>query len=127
MRFPSPGSEGGSVTVVTAGLMAVVLVLALGSADVARVLIAKGSAQAAADAAALAAAQDLAVPASSSPAQSAAEFAQANGALLVACDCAPGSTEAIVTVRLPVTMAFLGGTREVVATARAVTDSQTFP
>ena len=127
MRFPSPGSEGGSVTVVTAGLMAVVLVLALGSADVARVLIAKGSAQAAADAAALAAAQDLAVPSSSSPAQSAAEFAQVNGAMLVACDCTPGSTAAVVTVRKPIALAFLGGTRDVVASARAVTDSTVSP
>jgi len=124
---PDVAGDRGSVTVVTAAVMAVALVVALASADVARVLMAKGSAQTAADAAALAAAQDLVLASATSPAADAAAFAQANGALLVACDCAPGSTEAIVTVRLPVTMAFLGGTREVVATARAVTDSQTFP
>jgi len=115
------------VTVVTAGVMAVAVVVALGSADVARVVIAKGSAQTAADAAALAAAQDLALPSSSSPAQSAADLAQANGATLVACDCATGSTQAVVMVQLQVRLAFLGGTREVVASARAVTDSSGSP
>jgi len=110
------------VTVVTAGIMAIALVLALGSADVARMVLAKGSAQAAADAAALAAAQDLVLPSDATPADRAAEFARANGATLVACDCPPGSTEAIVTVQLGVSLAFLGGTREVVAQARAVTD-----
>jgi len=124
---PSETGERGSVTVVTAGVIAVALVVALASADVARVLMAKGSAQTAADAAALAAAQDLVLASDTSPAADAAAFAQANGASLVACDCAPGSTVAIVTVRLPVTMAFLGGTREVVASARAVTDSPIYP
>jgi secretion/DNA translocation related TadE-like protein len=126
-RFRRARRQQGSVTVVTAGVMAVALVIALASADVARVLIAKGSAQTAADAAALAAAQDLVLPSETDPAQQAAAFAQANGASLVACECATGSTEAVVTVRVPVVLAFLGGTRDVVASARAVTDSPFSP
>ena len=121
------GRERGSVTVVTAGVMALVLVIALASADLARVVIAKGTAQTAADAAALAAAQDLVLPSDTSPAESAATFALANGALLVSCACDRGSFEALVTVRVTVRLGFLGGSREVRASARAIVDSPLSP
>ena len=107
---------------VAAGVMAVALVIALASADVARVLIAKGSVQTAADAAALAAVQDLVLPSETPPATSAATYARANGATLVACTCELGTTEALVGVQVSVRLGFLGGTREVYASARAVVD-----
>src|SRR5207244_13569080 len=54
-------SERGSVSVLAAGIMVALVVLALGASDVARVLSAASRAQTAADAAALAAAQELAL------------------------------------------------------------------
>ena len=43
-----------------------------------------------------------------------------NGAVLVGCRCEPGSGEAVVTVRLGVDLPFLGQSRVVHGTARAV-------
>ena len=59
----TPGSEAerGSITVLSAAVMAALVVLAMGASDVARVLHAASRAQTAADAAALAAAQALAI------------------------------------------------------------------
>ena len=54
-------AERGSITVLSAAVMAALVVLAMGASDVARVLHAASRAQTAADAAALAAAQALAI------------------------------------------------------------------
>jgi secretion/DNA translocation related TadE-like protein len=112
--------ERGSVTVVTAALLLITLVLVLASVDVLRVLSAKDRAQLAADAAALAAAQELIVPSERSPADVAAVYATDNGAVLVSCRCEAGSSDAVVTVQRTVSLPFLGETRTVRATARAV-------
>jgi secretion/DNA translocation related TadE-like protein len=90
--------ESGSVSVLTAATLLIALVLAMGCADVGRVLIARERAQTAADASALAAAQELAIPAGREPSEVAADYATRNGATLAACDCAAGGTEATVTV-----------------------------
>ena len=60
--------EEGSVSVVVAAVILVSLVLCLGVADVARVLIARSHARIAADAAALAVAQELVLPTGADPA-----------------------------------------------------------
>jgi secretion/DNA translocation related TadE-like protein len=112
--------EQGSVSLVAAALLLVTVVLALLSVDVLQVLAAKDRAQTAADAAALAAAQELVLPSETPPAEFARHYAADNGATFVSCTCEPGSTEAIVTVERSVTLSFLGGTRTVQATARAV-------
>jgi secretion/DNA translocation related TadE-like protein len=115
--------ERGSVSVVLAAGIVVVLALTLGFADLARVLSARSQARTAADAAALAAAQDLAVPTGEDPAMSAAAFAASNGASLVACACAPGTFEAIVEVEVPVgDLRLVPGDRVAHARARAVVD-----
>jgi secretion/DNA translocation related TadE-like protein len=118
-----PG-ERGSVSIVAAGLMAVALVLAMGAADLARVLTAAARAQTAADASALAAAQELALGSSgSAPADLAAEYADRNGATLTECSCEAGGTEATVTVGVEVgAFLLLSGSRVVTARARAVVD-----
>ena len=113
--------EEGSTSVLVAAMLAMVVVLALGAADVAKVIAASGRAQTAADAAALAAAQELAIPSGLSPSDIAAGYAALNGATLLDCVCASGSFEAIVEVRLDVGDLFLfDGGRAVVAEARAV-------
>jgi secretion/DNA translocation related TadE-like protein len=112
--------ERGSVSVVTAALLLITVVLALGCVDVFRVLSAKDRAQTAADAAALAAAQELVLPSEGSPGEVATEYAADNGARLVSCRCDAGSTDAVVTVERTVSLPFLGGRRTVRATARAV-------
>jgi secretion/DNA translocation related TadE-like protein len=108
------------VSVVVAALLLVTLVLVLGCVDVLKVLSAKDRAQMAADAAALAAAQELALPSQGSPAEVAAAYAADNGAKLVECRCAVGSTDAVVTVESTVSLPFLGERRTVRASARAV-------
>src|SRR5439155_16570070 len=114
--------ERGSVTIVAAAVMAIVAVMTLATADLARVLIASARAQAAADAAALAAAQELALPTSgSSPETLADEYAIRNGAALVGCACAAGSMEAIVTVEVDAGgMLLVPGGKRLRARARAV-------
>ena len=116
--------ERGSVSIVVAALAGVLLVLAMGEADLVRVFDAAAKAQTAADAAALAAAQALAIPdGSGTPEQLAGEYAARNGAVLETCGCEAGSFEATVSVRLPLGELFLlGGSRSVVAEARAVVD-----
>jgi secretion/DNA translocation related TadE-like protein len=94
--------ERGSVSVVLVALLAVVLLLGMGLADVAAALTAATRAQDAADAAALAAAQEIALPSGRAPADLAAEYAARNGSSLVACTCDPASFQAVVTVRVPV-------------------------
>jgi secretion/DNA translocation related TadE-like protein len=115
--------EEGSVSIVVAALVAMILVLGLGAADLAKALVAVSRAQSAADAAALAAAQELALPSGSEPADSASEYAARNGAELIECRCAAGTLEATVRIRVPVGyLSTLGGERSVEARARAVVD-----
>jgi secretion/DNA translocation related TadE-like protein len=116
--------ERGSVSILVAGLAAVVVVLALGAADVARVFAAASRAQTAADAAALAAAQELAIPEGvRTPAEHAATYAAANGAALVGCVCDAGTFQADVEVSVPVGRLFLApDDLRVEASARAVVD-----
>lgn len=118
----SAASERGSVSVVCAAAITVALVCTMGVADVSRVLVERSRAEAAADAAALAAAQDLALG-TGDPAASATSFADANGAVLVACSCAAGAADAIVTVRRSFTgLLLVPGALAVEAQARAVVD-----
>jgi Flp pilus assembly protein TadG len=99
--------QDGSVSVVLAAAILMVLMLVLGVTDLARVLAARSVARAAADAAALAAAQELAFTSGLDPAVVAADFSVANGATLVACACAVGSSEAVVEVRVEAVGLFL--------------------
>jgi Flp pilus assembly protein TadG len=117
--------ERGSVSIVVVALMAVALVLAMGVADLARVLTGAARAQTAADAAALAAAQELASASGAGvePADLAAAYAERNGALLTACSCEAGGTEAVVTVTVQVgSLVLAPDDRVVTASARAVVD-----
>lgn len=124
MSTPSrPRGESGSVSIVVAAIIGALVVLSLGTADLARVLIAAATAQTAADVAALAAAQELAIPGELAPAEIAREYAGRNGAVVVACECAPETFEAVVTVRADVgPLALFADDRAVEATARAVVD-----
>jgi secretion/DNA translocation related TadE-like protein len=114
--------ERGSVTIVTAGAIVIMLVCTLGVADVGRVLIERSRAEVAADAAALAAAQDLALS-EGDPATDAAVLADRNGAALVSCSCAVGSFDAVVTVQRSFSgLLLLPGTHSLQANARAIVD-----
>lgn len=114
--------QRGSVTVVAAGMMAVLAALVLLSADVWHALAARSRAQTAADAAALAAAQEMTLPQGATPDEVAAGYAQANGASILSCRCAAGSLEAVVEVTVPVGPLFLlPDDRLAHATARATT------
>ena len=123
---PNARQEGerGSITVLSAAVMAALVVLAMGASDVARVLHAASRAQTAADAAALAAAQALAIDEPGpEPTELAGEYAARNGAALETCACDRGPFEASVTVRLQVGDLFLvAGDRTVRAEARAQVD-----
>jgi secretion/DNA translocation related TadE-like protein len=116
-------AQRGSVSIVVVALISVALVLAIGVADLARVLTCAARAQTAADAAALAAAQELASPSDLEPSDLAAAYAQRNGAVLTACSCDTGGTEAVVTVTVqvgPLVLAPDG--RVVTARARAIVE-----
>ena len=117
-------AERGSITVLSAAVMAALVVLAMGASDVARVLHAASRAQTAADAAALAAAQALAIDEPGpEPTALAGEYAARNGAALETCACDRGTFEASVTVHLQVGDLFLvAGDRTVRAEARAQVD-----
>jgi secretion/DNA translocation related TadE-like protein len=93
--------ERGSVSVVLAAAILVVLVLTMGAADLGRVLVARSHARTAADAAALAAAQELALPTGGDPAAIAADYAARNGAGLTSCECRIGTFDALVEVQVP--------------------------
>jgi secretion/DNA translocation related TadE-like protein len=95
-------------------------VLAAFAADLSLASASRGRAQTAADAAALAAAQQLVAPTERTPAEVAADYAERNGAELVECECSAGGGEATVTVELDVHLPFLGQSRSVRASARAV-------
>ena len=113
-------SDRGSITLVSAAVLAALVVLAMGASDVARVLHAASRAQTAA----LAAAQALAIDEEGpEPAALAGEYAERNGAVLETCTCERGTFEATVSVRLPVGDLFLvAGDRTVQARARAQVD-----
>ncbi len=116
-------SERGSVTIVTAAMLSVLMILAMGTADVARVLVAASRAQTAADAAALAAAQSLVVTGDVPPAEAAAEFAARNGAALRSCTCDELALEALVEVEVPVGPLLLSAhDRFITAEAKAIVD-----
>ena len=115
--------ERGSASIVVAALLAAAVVMALGAADVGRVLVQQARAQTAADAAALAAAQELAMPSGRRPEDLARDYAAANGAVLTACTCPIGGAEAVVEVDVGVGDLLLAGSgRTVTARARAVVD-----
>ena len=118
------GDERGSVSVLVAAMAAVLVVLSLGAADVARVLTAASRAQTAADAAALAAAQELAIPeGTSTPVEFATSYAARNGAELSGCACEAGSFAVEVDVWVAAGSLFLGpDDLRVEASARAVVD-----
>jgi secretion/DNA translocation related TadE-like protein len=116
-------SEGGSITVVAAAVIAIGVVATMGVADVGKALLARAHAQQAADAAALAAAQELALPTGRDPAEVAADLAARNGAELTACACAAGTTDAVVDVLVPVgPLLLVPGALNASARARAVVD-----
>lgn len=115
------GDQRGSVTIVLVALLGVLLVFAMGLADLGSTVLAATRAQDAADAAALAAAQEIAMPAGRAPSEVASEYAVRNGSSLVTCDCDPASFEAVVTVRVAVGRLLLfEDDRAVDASARAV-------
>jgi Flp pilus assembly protein TadG len=115
--------QRGSASVVVAAIVAALVVMALGAADLARVLTAAAAAQTAADAAALAVAQELAVDGELEPADLAVDYAARNGATVVACACERDTFEAVVTVRAPVgPLLLFADDRAVEATARGVVD-----
>ena len=122
--IPRLAGDRGSITALSAAVLAAMVVLAMGASDVARVLHAASRAQTAADAAALAAAQSLAIDEQGpEPAALAGEYAERNGAVLETCSCERGTFEATVSVRLPVGDLFLvAGDRTVQARARAQVD-----
>jgi secretion/DNA translocation related TadE-like protein len=118
--------QRGSVTIVVAAIMLVALVLCLGIGDLTEVLVVRSRVRWAADAAALAAAQELAVAPGADPAPQAAAYAAANGAEIVSCVCSPGTSEAVVEVRMPVgSLTLLPGARLAVARSRAIVEVPT--
>ena len=116
--------ERGSMSIVSAGVMIVVAVLALGCADLAKVLAVASRAQTAADAAALAAAQALAVPEDGvAPEAAADEYAAKNGAELVSCECDAKDDDIVVEVRVAVGRLLLfGSDRTLTSAAHAVVE-----
>jgi secretion/DNA translocation related TadE-like protein len=115
--------ERGSITLVLAGTLPIVLVLTMGTADLGSVLAARSQARAAAEVSALAAAQELALPSGAEPSDLAAVYASANGATLISCACPRGGFEAVVEVRVPVGPSFfVPSATTVAARARAVVD-----
>jgi secretion/DNA translocation related TadE-like protein len=122
-RSRRDGARGqrGSITLVTAGVMVLAVVMTMGTADVGKAMVARAHAQQAADAAALAAAQEQALPSGRDPADVAAEFAGRNGATLTACACSVGASEALVEVAVEAgPFLLLPGSRTAHARARAV-------
>lgn len=97
------------------------MVFAMGLTDLAVFVLARTRAQTAADSAALAAAAELIPGLGTEPEGKAREFAEANGARLLSCQCALGSGVAEVSVSVPVemTMSALSDVREVKARSRA--------
>jgi secretion/DNA translocation related TadE-like protein len=114
--------ERGSASLLAMAALGFATILAAFSADLARASAARGVAQTAADAAALAAAQEMAIPTGADPSEMASAYALRNSASLVACRCEVGAREALATVEVRVELPFLGQTRTIRATARAVVE-----
>jgi secretion/DNA translocation related TadE-like protein len=120
--------ERGSVSVVVAAIVLIALVMSVGLADMARVLVARSHARTAADAAALAVAQELVLPSGTDPAQVAVQYAERNGAVVTGCACTAGTFEDTVTVAITVEgFLLITGVRTVTARARAVVDVPATP
>jgi secretion/DNA translocation related TadE-like protein len=121
----SPRSDDrGSAAVSVVGLVAMVMVLMLGLADLAAFLLARSKAQTAADAAALAAAAELLPGRGPGPETEAEKLAELNGASLVSCTCPPKAQSVVVYVSVPTRFAILRtiGAKQVIARARAEVD-----
>jgi secretion/DNA translocation related TadE-like protein len=127
MRARLLRSDRGSVSVLAAAVLLIAGSLALATTDLLRALDARARAQAAADAAALAAARELAIPTGIPPATAAADYAERNGAILVACACPTGGHDAVVTVRVTVGLIFVGVDRTLEASARATVATAVAP
>lgn len=110
-------SQQGAVGLVSAGLIAVAVLLALLVVDVAQVVEARARLTSAADAAALAAAPATfhSFGGSGDPTTEAAALAAANGAVLVRCDCefdhSWARREVVVEVGMHVALTLLGDRR----------------
>lgn len=115
--------ERGSITIVSAVLLAATLLIGVVGLDLALVLRAASAAQGAADAAALAAAHEMAIGARTQPSDRAADYAIRNGATMLTCECAIGTWTATVTVSVePGDLLVLPETGPIVATSSAVVD-----
>ena len=113
---------------VVAAIVLIALVMSVGLADMARVLVARSHARTAADAAALAVAQGLVLPSGTDPAQVAAQYAERNGAVVTGCVCTAGAFEDTVTVSITVEgFLLITGARTVPARARAFVDVPAAP
>lgn len=114
-------AEEGSVAIALVGGMAAVMVMLIGLSDLASFFLARTRAQTAADAAALAAAAELVPGLGGAPEEAARQFAGANGARLLTCDCRLGAGVAEVKVSVPVSLSIAGlaGARAVRARSRA--------
>ena len=111
------------MTVVTAAMIALLVVITMGAADVGHALVARAHAEQAADAAALAAAEEQAFSTGMEPSEVATEYAERNGGTLTACACDAGGTEVLVDVRVPVgSLLLLPGDRFITARSRAIVD-----
>jgi D-alanyl-D-alanine carboxypeptidase/Putative Flp pilus-assembly TadE/G-like len=115
-----PSRERASASLVVLAALGLACILALFGADLARVATGRARVQSVADAAALAAAQELVAPSGRTPAELAEDYARRGGAWLVACRCSAEADDAVVRVAMHVTLPFLGQTRTVEASARAV-------
>ena len=113
--------DHGNASVAVVGGMAMIMVFILGLSDLAVFYIARTRAQTAADSASLAAAAELIPGIGEDPEATAREFAQANGAKLIDCDCAMGSSVAQVSVSVPIhmSMSAFAAIKEVKASSRA--------
>lgn len=113
--------ESGNITLVMLGSVALAAVLLLGLGDISAYLLARTKAQTAADSAALAAVAELIPEIGIDPQAKADEYASANGAQLIECRCAMGSSVAEVVVSVPVRMSLKGlsGVTDVRAEAKA--------
>jgi secretion/DNA translocation related TadE-like protein len=113
--------EDGSASLVLVGVLAFVSLFVILTAGLSGATVGRARAQAAADAAALAVAQDLVLPSGRDLSEIAADYAERNGARLIACRCEATGTDAVVTVAVEIGLGYLG-TRVLEASARAVVE-----
>lgn len=99
----APADEEGTASLVLPMVVWVATLVAVVTVDIGAYLVAASRAQALADAAALAAVSaDVPGTRAWSPVREADRVVHAVGGMLDACDCAPGSERATVTVSVPV-------------------------